>query len=94
LLAAGCPTLLVPRVIPRTEQSVRAERLERSGVVDVVSAAEITPEHIGTWLSTAVHAPSVTHAAIDLNGLDRIAAMAGKLAALSPRPARKVPAYA
>jgi len=94
LMAADCPTLLVPRVIPRTEQSVRAERLQRTGVVDVVSAAEITPEHIGAWLGTSVHAPPVTHAAIDLTGLDRIAAIAGKLAALSPRSAGRVPAYA
>lgn len=85
LLAAGCPTLLVPRVTPRTEQSVRAECLERAGLVDVLSSAELTPARIGTWFETAVHARPVTDPPIDLGGLDRIAALADELGMLSPR---------
>ncbi len=94
LMAAGCPTLLVPRVIPRTEQSVRAERLQQTGIVDVVSAAAITPDHIGAWLTTAVHAPPISHTAIDLAGLDRIPALAAKIAALAVRETGAARAYA
>ncbi len=94
LMAAGCPTLLVPRVVPRTEQSVRAERLQQTGIVDVVPAAAITPGHIGAWLTTAVHAPPVSHRAIDLAGLDRIPALAAKIAALAVRETGAAHSYA
>ena len=42
LLAAGRPTLLVPRTSPRREQLIRAELLRRRGLVRV-----LTPEQLG-----------------------------------------------
>lgn len=94
LLAAGCPTLLVPRIRPRSEQSVRAERLERAGVVDVLPAAALTAARLGAWLGTAVHAPALIHSGIDLDGLDRIAAIAARLTSSAARDAGVVHAYA
>lgn len=72
ILAAGTRALLVPRVRPRTEQLVRAERLARRDLVDVMHPNDLTSGAIGDWL---VHRPvkwRSTERAVDLGGLARI----------------------
>lgn len=75
LLASGKRALVVPRVRPRREQWIRAERLQRLGVLDVCHPDEITAEVISGWLAEdrAAH-PASLHP-IDLGGLRRIPAL-------------------
>lgn len=80
LMAAGHPTLLVPRVSPRAEQLVRAERLAEFGAVDLITPDRSTPAVLGDWMREAVAAPLRAAAPlIDLDGLSRIPQLAADL---------------
>jgi len=50
MLAHRIPTLVVPRVRPRLEQLVRAERLAELGLLDVLHPDDATPDSISGWL--------------------------------------------
>lgn len=76
LLAARRPTLLVPRVTPRAEQLVRAERLARTGWVDLLHPADTSPPRLEKWLSQAVRGTPTPHQRIDLFGLKRLPLLA------------------
>lgn len=84
LLAAGCPTLIVPRVVPRREQALRAERLADAGWVDVLAPAAASPERIGGWLRCAVGAGRRPRRPIDLDGLARVPLLAEQLYSMPP----------
>ncbi len=43
LLAAGKPAVIVPRVEPRVEQLIRAERLQALGLLDMIHPHDLTP---------------------------------------------------
>ena len=79
LLAAGRPTLLVPRISPRLEQRIRADRLRRLDVVDVIEPDCATPERIGRWLACAVAGGPPRRGTPDLDGLLRIPVLAATL---------------
>lgn len=80
VLAAGRPALLVPRVRPRREQLVRAERLAGLGLVDVLRPDRCTPEAVGAWLARVADAGRL-HATgrVDLDGLARVPRLAREL---------------
>ncbi len=65
------PALIVPRVTPRREQAIRAERLHALGLVDVLSADALTPDRIGEWLARDLPR-RVDRQHVDLNGLARV----------------------
>lgn len=46
LLTARKPAVIVPRVEPRVEQLIRAERLSRLGLVEMVHPDDLTPERL------------------------------------------------
>jgi hypothetical protein len=52
-LSFGKPTLIVPRVRPRLEQWIRAERLRVLGLVDVLHPDELSPDRLSRWLASA-----------------------------------------
>lgn len=82
MLAAGRPALLVPRVRPRREQLVRAERLAARGLVDVLTPEQCTPEAVGAWLERTVRRGRLhTPGRVDLDGLARVPHMARDLVA-------------
>jgi predicted glycosyltransferase len=58
VLAAGTPTLLVPRVAPRAEQSIRARRLAELGLVRTLPPAEATASGLGAALRDLIHDPA------------------------------------
>ncbi len=72
VLSLGTPALVVPRVVPRREQAIRAERLRTLGLVDVLSADALTPERISDWLASEP-LPRVNGRTVELNGLARVA---------------------
>ena len=79
LLAARRPTLLVPRVTPRQEQAVRAERLACAGWVDMIHPSDATPGQLGHWLSRSVHGASRPRRDVDRRGLSRLPRLAEEL---------------
>lgn len=87
LLAARVPTLLAPRIVPRAEQLVRAQRLAELGLVDVVEPHELSPASIGAWTSTAVYSGPPVGRPVDLDGLRRVPTLAARRAQVVARAA-------
>lgn len=86
ILAHQRPALIVPRVTPRTEQLIRAERLAAMGLVDVLHPAEAVGSTLGTWLAAPPRALPSARTALDFGGLSRVQFLASTmLAARRPR---------
>lgn len=73
LLVLKKKALIMPRVHPREEQWIRAERLNALGLLDVIHPANVQPDAITDWFGTPVTPPSAL-STIDMQGLDRIPA--------------------
>ena len=73
VLRLGKPALVVPRVMPRREQLVRAERFAALGLLDVLHPDDLTPSALGDWLSGPARPPAKGR--LDTDGLDRFAAL-------------------
>jgi predicted glycosyltransferase len=63
--------LIVPRVQPRREQLVRAERLAALGLLDLLHPDEINPRTLTQWLAKDGTAPQI-RTRVNLNGLARL----------------------
>jgi predicted glycosyltransferase len=80
VLAADRPALLVPRVRPRQEQLVRADRLAALGLVDSLHPDDCTPEAISGWLGTVLGVPRLPRPHhVDLDGLAVVPHLARRL---------------
>ena len=79
--------LIVPRPAPRPEQSIRAERLRRLGLVHVLDADSVTPRALGDWLARDLGPPPRARERVDLNGLVRIPALLDEVLTISLRRA-------
>jgi predicted glycosyltransferase len=71
--------LIVPRVVPRREQLIRAERLRDRGLVDLLHPEALAPRSISSWIADNVGRPGRN--GVDLGGLDRVRRLAGELLA-------------
>lgn len=69
LLSFGKRSLIVPRVQPRTEQLIRAQRLHELGLVDVLHPNNINPQALSAWLKQP---QQLRPNSVDLNGLERL----------------------
>jgi len=80
----GKPALIVPRVKPRQEQWIRADRLRALGLLDVLHPDELSPQRLGAWLARERTLPP-SDSVVDLGGLPRLlqflSEMEGPLAA-------------
>ncbi len=68
--------LVVPRVVPRREQIIRAERLQSLGVIDMLHPDQLNAASLGEWmnsLSGTDHAKA--HEVMDIKGLQRLPRM-------------------
>lgn len=63
--------LIVPRVRPRTEQLIRANRMRDMGIIDLLHPDDLTPNALTQWLVSDLP-PVDTYDRIDFNGLKRI----------------------
>lgn len=66
--------LIVPRVTPRQEQFLRAERLQDLGIVDIMLPDQVTSKTFTDWIRNASQnntTPSV-HDQLDFKGLSRL----------------------
>jgi len=78
LLAREKRTLIVPRVVPRIEQLIRSQCLERRGLVDVLHPARADASTVGAWLARGPREVR-PRASIDLDGLRRLPALLNRV---------------
>jgi predicted glycosyltransferase len=75
LLSIGKPTLILPRLHPRKEQFIRAERLSHMGLLDVMLPTKATPDRLLRWLRQPLVPRTPPRARIDMCGLERLPAL-------------------
>jgi predicted glycosyltransferase len=97
-MAAGLPTVCVPRIVPRQEQLIRARRFRELGLLQVVEPAELAAERLRAEVSRALALPrrvvgDRAHATLPLGGAHAAAAQLLELHERSRRP-QAVPAIA
>jgi len=85
ILSFGKPSLIVPRVMPRREQLIRAERLQALGLIDLVHPAELSPSVLSAWLARVSPRRPPAKDRIDLQGLRRVPRLLEDLLSLTPR---------
>ncbi len=73
LLAARKRALIVPRVEPRVEQLIRAERLSRLGLVEMIHPDDLTPETMRARVERLLERDpaSAPRVEVDLSGASR-----------------------
>jgi predicted glycosyltransferase len=79
VLAYEKPALVVPRVEPRREQLIRAERLRDLGLLDVLHPADLSPRALTRWLARDQGPPPRARDRIDLNGLETLSPLLAEL---------------
>ena len=72
LLSFGKKALLVPRIYPRQEQLIRAERLQTLGFVDMVSPADLNSDYLRRWILQSDSTPRKVAGSIDFKGLSTL----------------------
>jgi len=65
-------SLIVPRVSPKPEQLIRAERMRDLGLIDMVHPDQLNPRALTRWLARDLGPPPACRSRIDFNGLTRI----------------------
>jgi predicted glycosyltransferase len=64
--------LIVPRVRPRSEQWIRAQRLRDLDLINVIHPDDLTPRAISNWLASPDHRPPKARDLMDFQGLTRL----------------------
>jgi predicted glycosyltransferase len=72
ILSFGKPALIVPRVKPRLEQWIRAERLRDMGLLDVLHPDGVTPQALSDWLARDIRPLDSVRDRLDMKGLSRL----------------------
>jgi predicted glycosyltransferase len=73
--------LIVPRVKPRREQAIRAERLRDLGLIDMLEIDRLKPQAISEWMARNLP-PLRLEGRLNLNGLDRLPGLAKEVLGL------------
>ncbi|MGQ7843953.1 glycosyltransferase family protein [Granulosicoccus sp. 3-233] len=77
VLSLGRPALIVPRVAPRQEQWLRAGLLQAHSLVDLLHPERLDAESLSRWMTSLHGKPNtIARSIVDLNGLDRVTALA------------------
>jgi predicted glycosyltransferase len=85
VLSFAKPALIVPRVKPRREQYIRAERLRALGLLDVLHPDGLTPRALSAWLARDLKSPPVRDR-INLDGVARLPHLLEEVLAAPPAP--------
>ncbi len=72
-------SLIVPRAKRAPEQSIRAERLHRFGLIDFLPSENLSPEAITSWLNGAEASAIRVREQINMNGLECVSSLLKKL---------------
>lgn len=84
-LKLGKPMVLVPFATPsETEQTIRAERLARRGLAEVIGESELSPPVLAGAVDRALDAPRPKAHAFALDGAERSAELIARLATVRP----------
>ena len=81
LLAHHSRALVVPRVRPRREQLIRAERLAALGLIDVCHPDTLDDGKLTRWLAGARAVTETGGSRVDLDGLRRLPALVAEVLA-------------
>lgn len=79
ILASRVPAFIVPRTVPRQEQSIRARHLQAVGAVDTDEPRNVTGARLGEWVRHALDEQPQHRAGIDLGGLTAVRELAAAL---------------
>lgn len=71
VISFGKRALIVPRVQPRAEQLIRAERMSRLGILEYLHPNHLSSQALSKWLQEDSSGTGAT-ASIDMSGLKRI----------------------
>jgi predicted glycosyltransferase len=86
VLALDKRALIIPRVEPRAEQLIRAQRLQALGLAEMLHPSELTPAALGRWLedtpADGYDEVSVRHL-VDFNGIDRLPRLVSEALAMA-----------
>jgi len=84
--------LIVPRVDPKPEQWIRAERMRQLGLIDLLHPDKLSPRALTEWLARELGPPPPGRSRVDFGGLNRIPDLLAELLGVSPSPvAQAVP---
>ena len=72
ILSLGKRALIVPRIHPRQEQLIRAERLKGLGLVDFAHPNSVTGKLVTDWVETDRGCPVKASDVLDFRGLSRV----------------------
>lgn len=75
ILSFEKPALIVPRVEPRQEQLIRARRMQKLGLVDVLHPQDLKPATLSAWLARGRRRAPKARDVIDFEGLSRLPAL-------------------
>ena len=77
LLTAGKPAVIVPRIEPRVEQLIRAERLQALGLLDMIHPQDLTPSRLRSKVEEVMarRRDSNLRVHVDLSGASRAATL-------------------
>ncbi|TAL03132.1 MAG: glycosyltransferase [Verrucomicrobia bacterium] len=83
--------LIVPRVHPKPEQWLRAQRMQELGLIDVLHPEQLTPRALTQWLARDLGPTPPSRSRVDFGGLNRIPKFLAELlgtrvAAPAPEP--------
>jgi predicted glycosyltransferase len=88
VLSYGCPLLIVPRVRPRLEQLVRAQRLAEFGLAEVLHPNDLAPAVLEAWLTEDRTPPSEVRRRLDFGAIQRLPEAAADLIAWRAQSSR------
>ena len=71
-------SLIVPRVKPRREQIIRAERLRDLGLIDMLEVDRFNPQALTEWMARDLP-PLHLNGRLNLNGLERLPELADEV---------------
>lgn len=86
VLAYQKPALVVPRISPRQEQWIRADRLHRHGLIDMLHPTQLSPQALTDWLYQPLPARAPGGASVNLSGLDNLVADLQRLLVVATLP--------
>jgi predicted glycosyltransferase len=73
------PALIVPRVEPRSEQLIRAQRFAELGLVDYLTPDRLSPTALARWMAEDTSVGKGARSRIDIGGTDRLPRMVDAL---------------